>query len=125
MTGPRWWSWALMQRHLLPSRVQSGAAHYRGRVVGAAGDAADEQMVSLLKARHLEKAMKTPIPSFAILFAFAVPALAQHQLPILDVHLHASAADQQGPPPLAMCTPIPEFPTGTWRALSRPGLRNA
>ena len=30
--------------------------------------------------------------------------------PIIDVHLHALAADSQGPPPVAMCTPIPEFP---------------
>jgi uncharacterized protein len=33
-------------------------------------------------------------------------AAAQQRLPILDVHLHAIAADQQGPPPLAMCTPM-------------------
>lgn len=37
-------------------------------------------------------------------------AAAQDRLPILDMHLHALAADQQGPPPLGMCTPIPEFP---------------
>lgn len=30
--------------------------------------------------------------------------------PILDVHLHALAADAQGPPPLAMCTPFDSFP---------------
>lgn len=30
--------------------------------------------------------------------------------PIFDVHLHALAADAQGPPPLAMCTPFVEFP---------------
>jgi uncharacterized protein len=34
---------------------------------------------------------------------------AQNRLPIIDMHLHAMAADQQGPPPLAMCTPM-EFP---------------
>jgi uncharacterized protein len=34
-------------------------------------------------------------------------AAAQQRLPILDMHLHALAADQQGPPPLAMCTPMP------------------
>lgn len=32
--------------------------------------------------------------------------------PILDVHLHAVAADSQGPPPLAMCTPM--FPLPAW-----------
>ncbi len=40
----------------------------------------------------------------------AVPVLAQDGLPILDVHLHADAADAQGPPPLGMCVPIQEFP---------------
>ncbi|MEE4162624.1 MAG: amidohydrolase family protein [Woeseiaceae bacterium] len=33
-------------------------------------------------------------------------AVARDQLPIFDVHLHADRADAQGPPPLAMCTPI-------------------
>lgn len=42
--------------------------------------------------------------------ALCVSAHAQDRLPILDVHLHAFTADQQGPPPLAMCTPIPAFP---------------
>ena len=40
----------------------------------------------------------------------AAPVLAQDGLPILDVHLHADAADAQGPPPLGMCVPIQEFP---------------
>lgn len=31
--------------------------------------------------------------------------------PIIDVHVHALAADDQGPPPLAMCTPIDPMPT--------------
>jgi len=30
--------------------------------------------------------------------------------PIIDMHLHAMTADAQGPPPLAMCTPIEQFP---------------
>jgi predicted TIM-barrel fold metal-dependent hydrolase len=36
----------------------------------------------------------------------ALPAPAQSRPPIIDMHLHASAADNQGPPPLAMCTPF-------------------
>jgi uncharacterized protein len=39
-----------------------------------------------------------------------VSILAQQREPILDVHMHALAADAQGPPPLAMCTPFPEYP---------------
>jgi uncharacterized protein len=30
--------------------------------------------------------------------------------PIIDVHMHALAADEQGPPPMGMCTPFDEFP---------------
>jgi hypothetical protein len=33
------------------------------------------------------------------------------QEPIIDMHMHALAADDQGPPPLAMCTPIDPMPT--------------
>jgi predicted TIM-barrel fold metal-dependent hydrolase len=35
---------------------------------------------------------------------------ARERQPILDVHLHALAANAQGPPPLGMCTPIRPFP---------------
>lgn len=31
--------------------------------------------------------------------------------PIIDMHVHALAADEQGPPPVVMCTPFEEFPT--------------
>src|SRR5262249_741624 len=31
-------------------------------------------------------------------------------LPVIDVHLHAVAADSQGPPPLAICTPLSSMP---------------
>jgi predicted TIM-barrel fold metal-dependent hydrolase len=49
---------------------------------------------------------------------FAVPlllaalsrALAETPPPIIDMHLHASAADANGPPPLGLCAPFPEFP---------------
>ena len=37
----------------------------------------------------------------------AVPASAQERLPILDVHLHAVPVDHLGPPPRAVCTPMP------------------
>jgi predicted TIM-barrel fold metal-dependent hydrolase len=39
-----------------------------------------------------------------------IPTVAQQREPIIDVHMHALAADAQGPPPLAMCTPFPEYP---------------
>jgi predicted TIM-barrel fold metal-dependent hydrolase len=30
--------------------------------------------------------------------------------PVIDMHLHAMAADANGPPPLGLCAPYPEFP---------------
>lgn len=35
---------------------------------------------------------------------------AQEPLPVIDMHLHASAANENGPPPLALCVPIMEWP---------------
>jgi uncharacterized protein len=50
------------------------------------------------------------VPSLIVgLSLLAAPALSQERLPILDMHLHALPADHQGPPPLAMCTPL-RFP---------------
>ena len=40
----------------------------------------------------------------------AMPGFAQESLPIIDVHMHAMGAADQGPPPLAMCTPIDPMP---------------
>jgi len=43
-----------------------------------------------------------------LLMLFCTSAgVAQDRLPILDVHLHAVPADHLGPPPRAMCTPMP------------------
>ncbi|HUU33124.1 MAG TPA: hypothetical protein VMW48_03615 [Vicinamibacterales bacterium] len=53
------------------------------------------------------------IPTLGILvptFAAAAAAGAQGHLPVIDMHLHALAADSQGPPPVAMCTPMAPFP---------------
>ena len=36
--------------------------------------------------------------------------VAQQRAPIIDMHLHALAADAQGPPPVAICTPVDPFP---------------
>lgn len=44
------------------------------------------------------------------LAAASMPAFARVPAPIIDVHMHAMAADEQGPPPLAMCTPFNQFP---------------
>lgn len=44
-----------------------------------------------------------------LLTLFAFSAHAEQRLPIIDMHLHALPADHLGPPPLAMCSPMP-FP---------------
>jgi hypothetical protein len=50
----------------------------------------------------------TTLAALAFLVA-AVPAAAKDRPPIIDMHLHAMAADEQGPPPMAMCAPIRGF----------------
>lgn len=40
----------------------------------------------------------------------STPALAAIRDPIIDVHMHALHADDQGPPPMGMCTPIVSMP---------------
>jgi uncharacterized protein len=54
--------------------------------------------------------MRRSIAVAVITLAGAAVGGGQPALPIIDVHLHALTADAQGPPPLAMCTPIPAFP---------------
>lgn len=38
------------------------------------------------------------------------PNVAQEAPPILDMHLHAMGANDQGPAPLGICAPFPQFP---------------
>ena len=45
----------------------------------------------------------------AVLALTPVAVAARDRPPIIDMHLHALHADAQGPPPLALCTPIPQF----------------
>ena len=45
-----------------------------------------------------------------LLLLAAIPAQARARLPIIDMHLHAMAADDQGPPPVGLCTPFAAFP---------------
>jgi len=58
--------------------------------------------------------------ALAGLLMAATPAAAAD--PIIDMHLHASAADEQGPPPLAMCAPIDPMPTWDQRQPWTAGL---
>jgi predicted TIM-barrel fold metal-dependent hydrolase len=55
--------------------------------------------------------------ALAVVVAVVLLALAPVQMqarePIIDMHLHASAANNQGPPPVAVCTPIDPMPGWT------------
>ncbi len=52
--------------------------------------------------------MKAIVPVILVLSLDIVGA--QSRPPILDMHMHALAADDQGPPPVPMCVPSPEYP---------------
>lgn len=52
--------------------------------------------------------MKRRLALLVLLVPAALPA--QSKPPVLDMHLHALGANDQGPAPLAMCTPFPSFP---------------
>ena len=55
--------------------------------------------------------MRTALLAAIIVVVTLDPATTQvTRPPVIDMHLHAMRADEQGPPPLGMCTPIPEFP---------------
>lgn len=47
----------------------------------------------------------------ALPLAMATASAAWAREPIIDMHVHALAADDQGPPPLAMCVPLDPMPT--------------
>ena len=45
--------------------------------------------------------------SFVVMLLIVPPQVwAQQRLPIIDMHLHAYAADENGPPPLGLCVPV-------------------
>ena len=52
----------------------------------------------------------------AVVVLAPAPVRVQTREPIIDVHLHASAAAAQGPPPLAVCTPLDPMPGWTQQA---------
>jgi len=54
--------------------------------------------------------MRHPYLAICTLLTVAGPTTAQERPPIFDVHLHAQRAADQGPPPLALCTPQAEWP---------------
>ena len=54
-------------------------------------------------------AMKA-LAAAAAVATLLMPVAAQQREPIIDVHMHALAADAQGPPPLGMCAPAPDYP---------------
>jgi hypothetical protein len=53
--------------------------------------------------------MKT-IAACVVTLLWASQLLGQERLPIIDMHLHAHAADHQGTPPRGICAPFTQFP---------------
>lgn len=63
--------------------------------------------------------MRLAICTAVVLLGLPRPVPGQNRPPIIDVHVHASAADSQGPPPLGLCVPGVGYPAldprETWR----------
>lgn len=59
--------------------------------------------------------MRTLLTILAMVSSETLLFAQQRPLPVLDMHVHAMAADAQGPPPLGMCTPFPELTLGDAR----------
>jgi len=55
--------------------------------------------------------MLTVLTVGAVSCAWLVETAAQPLLPVIDMHLHASAANAQGPPPLRLCVSPPAMPS--------------
>ncbi|MBZ5615325.1 MAG: amidohydrolase family protein [Acidobacteriia bacterium] len=52
------------------------------------------------------------ICAVAVVVRISLPALAQsNSEPVIDMHLHAAHADNQGPPPIFICAPFSVWPT--------------
>lgn len=63
--------------------------------------------------------LKMIIKTVALMLLIAAPASAQKPPPIIDMHLHAPAADAYGPPPVGLCVPLlphipPHDPKRAW-----------
>jgi hypothetical protein len=54
--------------------------------------------------------MKTLV-TFLLFMLSTASMHAQERPPIIDMHLHAHAADHQGPPPRGICAPFTQFPS--------------
>jgi hypothetical protein len=54
--------------------------------------------------------VKIRLTAAALLFLVSGTGMAAPRAPIIDMHMHALAANDQGPPPMGMCTPIVSMP---------------
>ena len=66
-----------------------------------------------LKTGHTQQRInigsKMKITTAVLMLLATIPACAQKPLPVVDMHLHASAADDNGPPPLGLCVPLLDY----------------
>lgn len=68
---------------------------------------------ALYRYKHSHSHSEAALKAYALILVMMLSPLhahAQKRLPIIDMHLHASAPESQGPPPLGMCTPIASMP---------------
>jgi uncharacterized protein len=68
--------------------------------------------------------MKFALPAFATMLLLTTPAWSEPE-PIIDMHLHAMHADDQGPPPVAICAPYGNAKLGTGWPLRDPKISGA
>lgn len=61
-------------------------------------------------ARSVDSAVLRRLVICPLLLVVATPARSQEPPPIIDVHLHAYAANAQGPPPIGICAPFEQSP---------------
>ena len=69
--------------------------------------------VILLMLLPIPATKKDYMKSFCIVFTILMTTsqgFSQERMPIIDMHMHALAANHQGPPPVAICSPFDQFP---------------
>lgn len=69
--------------------------------------------VILLMLLPIPATKKDYMKSFCIVFTILMTTsqgFSQERMPIIDMHMHAFAANHQGPPPVAICSPFDQFP---------------
>jgi hypothetical protein len=99
-------------------RKRVSAAGVRAGVLSATGGSRHGGVTHTLKSPANSRRFSAMSNRLLSHLSFVLPLLvtpltswAQQRLPIIDMHLHAYAADENGPPPLGLCIPrLPHVP---------------